>query len=150
MPVEAVSIGIGVGVAVGFSELLAVAPGGMIVPGYLALHLDSPLHLVGTILVSLATFWLVRFISNYLIVYGRRRFALTILLGFLLGWLWREAGGLGTGELRSLAAIGQLVPGLIANWADRQGILPTLGTLGAAALIVRLILIIVYGGALPG
>jgi hypothetical protein len=39
--------------------------------------------------------------------------------------------------------IGYIVPGLIAIWLDRQGVVPTLGALFTSAVVVRLLLILV-------
>jgi hypothetical protein len=38
--------------------------------------------------------------------------------------------------------IGYIVPGLIAIWLDRQGVVPTLAALVTSAVVVRLILIL--------
>ena len=81
------SIGIGLAVSVLFSETFGIAAGGMIVPGYLALSLHQPMNLVLTVVAALVTFWLVRGISMFMIVYGRRRTVLMILTGFLVGGL---------------------------------------------------------------
>jgi hypothetical protein len=39
--------------------------------------------------------------------------------------------------------IGYILPGLIAIWLDRQGVVPTLAALVTSAVVVRLILILV-------
>ncbi|HPF70070.1 MAG TPA: poly-gamma-glutamate biosynthesis protein PgsC/CapC, partial [Candidatus Krumholzibacteria bacterium] len=36
-----------------FSEILGLAAGGLVVPGYIALYLDQPLRVLSTILVAL-------------------------------------------------------------------------------------------------
>jgi len=45
-----------------------------------------------------------------------------------------------------MQSIGYIIPGLIANWMERQGIFRTLFTMIIAAVLVRLILIIIAGG----
>ena len=41
--------------------------------------------------------------------------------------------------------IGFIIPGLIAIWIDRQGIIETLAALITASVVVRLILVLVVG-----
>ena len=72
-------------------------------------------------------------------VYGKRRLVLALLIGFLLGYLSRSenmiTAGLGTTEFM---VIGNIIPGLIANWMDRQGVLRTISTVLITAGITKL------------
>lgn len=134
-------IGIGIMVSFIFYEMVGLSPGGIVVPGYIALFLDQPFSILITLVVSLLTYFIVIQLSNYIILYGRRRFLAMILTGFLLKWLIEVIVirlPLSGTELQS---IGYIIPGLIANEMRRQGILPTLGCLAIVALIVRLILL---------
>ncbi len=141
------AIGIGLVLSLVFSETLGLAAGGMVVPGYAALMIHHPLRIVGTILVSLLTFFSMKFLSNYMFIYGRRRTVMVILLGFLFGWLSRELLVIQTsGITLELQTIGLIIPGLIANWMERQGVVKTITTLIIAAVFIRLILMIITGG----
>lgn len=142
------SVGLGLVVSLLCSETLGLAAGGMVVPGYMALMIHDPYKIVGTILVSLLTFFLVRILSNYIFIYGRRRTVLVILIGFGLGWLARQyfVFTLPSGQILEFQAIGFIIPGLIANWMERQGIIQTLSTMIIAAVVVRLLLMIFTGG----
>lgn len=142
------SIGLGLVVSLVFSETLGLAAGGMVVPGYVALMIHNPWRIAGTIVVSLFTFWVVKILSNYMFIYGRRRTVLIILVGFVLGWLSRQffEFPLPSGQLLEFHAIGYIIPGLIANWMERQGVIQTLTTMIVAAVLVRLLLIILTGG----
>jgi len=64
---------------------------------------------------------------------------LALLIGFLLGYLSRSENmittGLGTTDF---IVIGNIIPGLIANWMDRQGILRTISTVLITAGITKL------------
>lgn len=152
-----VSIGLGLAVGLLFSELYGLAAGGMVVPGYFALYLDRPEEVALTIGVGLATYAIVHVASLVAIVYGRRRTVLMILVGFLLGALVRAAP-LGVLEsLESVGArhaagdanvIGYIIPGLIALWIDRQGLIETVSVLLTASVVVRLILILCMGSEL--
>jgi poly-gamma-glutamate biosynthesis protein PgsC/CapC len=142
------SIGLGLIVSVVFSETLGLAAGGMVVPGYMALMIHAPLRILGTIIVSLLTFYSVKLLSNYMFIYGRRRTVLVILIGFLLGWLSRRFFmiPLPSGTSLEFQSVGFIIPGLIANWMERQGVVQTLSTMIVAAVVVRLLLMIFTGG----
>jgi poly-gamma-glutamate biosynthesis protein PgsC/CapC len=160
----ALSIGIGLVVSLLFSELFGLAAGGLVVPGYIALYLTRPIDLGVTLAAALLTFFLVRIASTFVIVYGRRRTALMILVGYAVGVLLKTAlaaafeasaeslalipaeqalGVAAAGrEAVEAGVIGYILPGLIAIWLDRQGVVPTLAALVTSAVVVRLILIL--------
>jgi poly-gamma-glutamate biosynthesis protein PgsC/CapC len=141
------SIGIGLVLSLVFSETLGIAAGGMVVPGYIALMIHHPLRIIGTILVSLITFFTLKFFSNYMFIYGRRRIVMVILLGFLFGWLSRELLIIQTNFMSfELHTIGLIIPGLIANWMERQGVIKTISTMLIVAVFIRLVLMITTGG----
>jgi len=139
------AIGLGMFVSLIFSETLGLATGGMIVPGYVALSLREPLRIVGTIAVSLLTFGIVRFLSNYMLIYGRRRTVIVLLIGFCLGWTSKKLLSMPEKGIE-IESIGYVIPGLIADWMERQGVLETIASLVMAAILVRLLLIILSGG----
>jgi poly-gamma-glutamate biosynthesis protein PgsC/CapC len=141
------AVGLGVIISLVFSELLGASAGGIVVPGYLALYLDKPMQIVGTLIVSLATWGIIRVIGSFTLLFGKRRMVLSILIGFILGWLTRllvfENVTVYTYQMQS---IGYIVPGLIANWFERQGFWKTISTMGVAAILVRLLLMVVFNG----
>ena len=132
-------IGIGMVLSLFLTETMGVTAGGIIVPGYIAMNLENPERLVITFGVSIITFLLIKLLSQYIMVYGKRRLVLALLIGFLLGYLSRSenmiTAGLGTTELM---VIGNIIPGLIANWMDRQGVLRTISTVLITAGITKL------------
>jgi poly-gamma-glutamate biosynthesis protein PgsC/CapC len=124
----------------------------MIVPGYFALYLTKPYSVALTLLAALITYWIVTNISRVAIVYGRRRIVLMALFGFLVGAAIRAcAGALGTADMAGaftsptdcVCVIGFIIPGLIALWMDRQGLIQTLGPLMTSSVVVRLVLILI-------
>lgn len=143
--IEAIAIGLLAGFFL--YEWLGLSPGGFVVPGYIALFLDKPAALVGTAVASLLAWGVVRGMSRWMILYGRRRFMLIVLAGFASQWLVEWAGGLLPAPLPRAEVIGFIIPGLIANELDRQGVVPTLAALSLLAVVVRLVLIAC--GALP-
>ena len=132
-------IGIGMVLSLFLTETLGVTAGGIIVPGYIAMNLENPDRLIITFGISIFTFLIIKLLSKFIMVYGKRRLVLALLIGFLLGYLSRSenmiTAGLGTTEFM---VIGNIIPGLIANWMDRQGVLRTISTVLITAGITKL------------
>lgn len=142
------AIGLGLVISLIFSETLGLAAGGMVVPGYVALEVHQPLRLVSTIAVSLLTLGTLKLISRYALVFGRRRIVIAVLVGFIYGALSRNLLAIHlAGTTMELQTIGYVIPGLIANWMDRQGITQTLCVMISTAVLVRLLLMLLNGGA---
>ena len=97
---------LGVLVSLAFTELTGLSAG-LIVPGYLALCLESPQRIAYTRVV---------------ILYGRRRFAVLLVLTYFLDLALRTIGLIPGG----LSMIGVLIPGILAREFDRQGVADTL------------------------
>jgi len=143
------SVGLGLVLSLAFGELFGLAAGGLVVPGYIALFWNQPMKIVGTIVIAFASYGTIRVIAQWTLIYGRRKLVLTVLISFIYAWLFRFVlgGELGT-VLGGFDPIGFIIPGLLAYWMDRQGILDTLTTLVIASVIVRLLLIVFGGGEL--
>lgn len=147
-----VAIGIGLAVSLLFSELFGLAAGGMVVPGYFALALSRPIDVGLTVVAALATYLIVYLMSTFIIVYGRRRTVLMILVGYLVRILFNYLPMELVTSVESYASeqtqfqvIGYIIPGLIAIWFDRQGWIETLCALFTAAVVIRLVLVLIFG-----
>jgi uncharacterized membrane protein len=79
------------------------------------------------------------------ILYGRRRFGVTVLTGFVVHGLYTLALGSSAAPAADLRVVGYIVPGLIANTSLSQGFWPTIGATLAIALIVRVLLAALAG-----
>ena len=90
-----IAIGLGMVISLFLTETLGVMAGGIIVPGYIALYLHDPLTVLMTFLLSLLTYLIVYILSKFLLIYGRRRLILCLLLGFFLGYIFRGVKGVG-------------------------------------------------------
>ena len=155
--VELLSVAIGIGLAVSllFSEMFGLAAGGMVVPGYFALYLHRPVDILLTLVAALGTYLIVHLLSTFIIVYGKRRTVMMILIGYLVRAVI-DSVPLPTGFTMVTAAqgigdfqvIGFIIPGLIAIWIDRQGLVETISALITASVVIRLILILIYGTSL--
>ncbi|MDF1712038.1 MAG: poly-gamma-glutamate biosynthesis protein PgsC [Akkermansiaceae bacterium] len=147
------AIGIGLLFSLLFSELFGLAAGGLVVLGYIALFWREPIAIVFTLAIAFATHIIVQLIGTGIILFGKRRTVLVILVAYLLRLTLDFAAGdylaahpafRDTG----VVVIGYIIPGLIAIWFDRQGILETLTTLIAASVVVRVIIILIFGNAI--
>jgi poly-gamma-glutamate biosynthesis protein PgsC/CapC len=134
---------IGLVIALVWAELTDVSPGGLIVAGYFALYLDRPLRVAATLAVALLAWGIAKILSRHLILFGRRRFVLTVLSGAVLSQAWLLAAPrlfAGPVELR---VIGWIVPGILASSLARQKSWPTLASLAAVSTltfgVVRLV-----------
>ncbi|MEG1774053.1 MAG: poly-gamma-glutamate biosynthesis protein PgsC, partial [Oscillospiraceae bacterium] len=125
---------LGVVVSLLYAELTGLSPAGLVVPGYIALCLKTPARIAYTLVVVLITWGLARLLGNVMILYGRRRFAVMVLLSFAVSFL------LGNSPLLPYdpGVIGCLVPGIIAQEFEKQGILKSLVSLGIVVGILSL------------
>lgn len=150
MLIEA-SVGLSVALNVLAVELIGFSAGGVVVPGYLALYLDQPVRLLATFAAAFVTLGAVSGLSRVTVLYGRRRFAAMLLLGFLvnagMSWLLTAVASTApTGAgLPDLRAIGYLVPGLLANEMSRQGVLVTVAMTLIVTIAIRLLLNYFFG-----
>ena len=144
-PVLTTSLTIGVVVSVVLTELAALSPGGVIVPGYVALILDRPAALAGLLVLATCTFFAVRLLSTVLMLYGSRRYGLTVLIGLALSVSAQALRIPIEPPVLEWVGLGHIIPGLLAHHFDRQGFWPTLVMLAIAAPIVRLVTVLVMG-----
>ncbi|RLC58169.1 MAG: poly-gamma-glutamate biosynthesis protein PgsC [Candidatus Cloacimonadota bacterium] len=146
-----VAIGLGVLISLFFLETFGAAAGGIVVAGYVAMYLHQPITILATLSISLIVFIIVKFLGKFMFIYGRRRMVITVLLGFIIGWMARHYGIFANlSSDYSVNVIGFIIPGLIANAMEKQGIVKTLSIMVVAAVIVRFLLILIFGGEIIG
>ena len=130
-------------------EVFGLAAGGIVVPGYIALQLAHPERLIGILVVSLITYLIIKGLSNYTFLYGRRQMVLALLIGCLLANFSRYFLKLDFASTSlELQAVGWVIPGLIAHWFGKQGVFKTLNVLFITSVLTRLILILFFAGSL--
>ena len=130
----------GVAISLIFSELTGLSPAGLVVPGYIALALQTPRRVIYTLLLALAAWAVTKLLSRWMILYGRRRFAVLILLSFLLNAAVTQSGLLPYDP----GMIGVLVPGIIANEVEKQGAVKSL--LSLSVVVGILVLLMMWQG----
>ncbi len=136
------SIAIGLLLGFFFYEWVGLTPGGLVVPGYIALYWDRPAMIGTTLLLSLLTFGLVHLLSRITILYGRRRFLLMVITGFALRSLFETFVVNSALFNIEIDTIGYIIPGLIANEMGRQKAIPTVSSLVILSVLVRLVLLL--------
>lgn len=138
-----VAVFLSVVLSFGMYEAFGLLTGGMVSAGYLCLYFEQPLRIVTTLALSVLTYGIIRMISRFAMVYGRRRFMLTVLLSLIFSWII-EQFLLGIALIpQDIRIIGHVVPGLIANDMVKQGITRTLLGILCSAAVVRLLLMVV-------
>ena len=154
------AIGVGMCLSLLLTETLGVTAGGVIVPGYIALFLNEPIQVIVTFSISFLVLFILKLLSNFIFIYGKRRLVLSLLLGFFFGYLSKiyfdfniitntpflSSFNLEFLEPYGLASIGNIIPGLIASWMDRQGAIKTVSVIMIIAVLTGLIMIIISGG----
>ncbi|WP_087974823.1 poly-gamma-glutamate biosynthesis protein PgsC [Oceanobacillus rekensis] len=111
-----------------YAESTGILPAGLVVPGYIALMVSSPISIVVTFMIAFLTYLIVmKIIGKFTILYGRRKFAAMITTAAILKIVIDFAiPGFATPlAVSGMLAIGIIVPGLIANTIQKQGVLPT-------------------------
>lgn len=133
---------IGLSILLGFlsTELLGIFTGGLVSAGYLAFFLEQPYRILSTLVLALIVYGFTRLIGKVIILYGRRRFMLTVILGLILGWIYESQSFYISGISQDLRIIGYIIPGLVANDMCKQGIWRTVLMIMVTALLIRLIL----------
>lgn len=122
-----------------FAGVTGIYPGGIIVPSYLILFMNQPSRLLGTLVASLVTFACYKLISRFVIIFGRRMFVFMVLVGAVWTYCWLQYFPLVYPSVLEFRVIGWVVPGLIANNFQRQGVLST--TAGMVTVTVAVFLV---------
>ncbi|MEC9376533.1 MAG: poly-gamma-glutamate biosynthesis protein PgsC [Candidatus Neomarinimicrobiota bacterium] len=142
-----ISIGLGIVLSLLLSETLGVTAGGIIVPGYIALYLHHPIQVLVTVMVAILVWGIIQWMGTVMFLYGKRRIVLALILGFFFGYLSRNFIYFPE-NIGSVAVIGNIIPGLIANWMDRQGVIRTISVVLLTAVMVKLMVMLLFGGVL--
>ena len=135
------SLFVGVVLSLIFAEKFGIKPAGLVVPGYLALIFDQPIMLLSVLIISYLTYFIVsNGISKWVILYGRRKFAAMILTGMVIKFIFDLLYPLTPFEMVEVSGIGVVIPGIIANTIQKQGVVITLSTTMLLTCITYIIL----------
>ncbi len=120
------------------TEMTGILTGGMISAGYLAYWIGEPLRILSTLLMSILIALILRLSRHFLILYGRRRFMLSILLSIFSVFIVEKSYFFLSSLSFDLRIIGYIIPGLIASDMEKQGIVRTIAALSAVTIVVKL------------
>lgn len=145
------SVTLGIIISLFFIEKFGIAAGGIIIPGYIALQLTTIDRLIGLVIISFATFLIIKLISKFTFLFGRRQMVVALLIGTILSIISHHFFIINTTTTTvELSAIGWVIPGLIAHSAAKQGYVKTIAMISITSVIVRLFVIIIFlGESLP-
>jgi len=120
--------------------------GGYVTVAYLALFAVRPIDLVFVVAASVLTYLFVtKFISQYMILFGRTKFAVIILAGVVISWAMEVAlVELSIGYYvpwSGFVVIMPMIVSLMASDFDRQGVTRTMVAVTAAGACVFLVMI---------
>ena len=123
-----------------FTEVTQLVPGGIVVPFFFALYLEEPVKILATLLSALIAVGAVKLIGNFTILYGRRKFALYIIIGLLEKALFTYLYFGNSYMFYNLSmTIGYLVPGILGGQMEKQGCVKTLCALAVVVLIIKMV-----------
>ena len=122
-----------------FTEAVGLVPGGIVVPFYFALYLEEPVKIAATLISALAAVGSVKLLGNVTILYGRRKFALYIVVGLVEKALFTYLYFGGSYLFYNLSmTIGYLVHGILGSQMEKQGCIKTLCALGVVVFLIKL------------
>jgi poly-gamma-glutamate biosynthesis protein PgsC/CapC len=127
---------IGIFISLAYSEITGFSPSGLIVPGYIAVNINNPSRIISTLCISLITYLLLKLLSKYTIIYGKRQFALAVGIALVINIFSTLTIPF------SLGIIGNIIPGIIANEWLKEGMIVSLVSLSVVVLIIVTIMII--------
>ena len=122
------------------SEFLGILSGGLVSAGYISFYMNQPARVASTLLMAVAICLIVRALQHVMILFGRRRFILTILVSILLTQILESVLIVTSAVDIDLRIIGYIIPGLIANDMEKQGIFKTLLMICVCAALIWLVL----------
>ncbi|HHF51093.1 MAG: poly-gamma-glutamate biosynthesis protein PgsC [Candidatus Aminicenantes bacterium] len=117
-----------------YVEIFDIYPGGIIVPAYMALYLHQPGRIAATVVVAYLSLFSYKLLSRYVILFGRRRFVLVILMGALWAHIWFLIWPEILPQPIGLRTIGLVIPGLLANNMEKQKHILTIASMITVAV----------------
>ena len=100
--------------------------------------------MVYTLLIAIASYYIVKLLSRRFLIFGKRRFVLLITISIVLHVIFNLLFGAFTLNFGAIAIslVGYTVSGIIANNMFKQGVVKTSLSLGIVVCIVELIVIL--------
>lgn len=134
---------LGIMISIIFYEITNISPGGIIVPGLLVLYFNQIDRIIYTVIIAIVTYFIVKLLSKYFVIFGKRRFVFMIIISIVLSLLLDLIIPTLSFSLFNLNIVGYTIAGIIANNIYKQGIKRTIPSLIIVLGIVELIVIII-------
>lgn len=141
VPTEVVRMVLALGVIISILvyERWRLTGGAAVVAGYLGIFMGRPLYIVTTVVVAVITYYLVQnVIARRMFLYGRRRLVVMVFVSMVFQLLTGSIAYFYSHDiawLTGLFGVGFVLPGLISQDMERQGVkLTVLTVLGTSAL----------------
>lgn len=138
---------LGIIISIIFYEVTEISPGGLIVPAYLAFYIDNPKRVIVTILSGIVTYFIVKVISDRTILYGRRKFTVYVLVGFLMREVFKQFNIFLEGyDVFILGGniIGIIIPAIMARDIEKNGMTKSIFSLTMLSTFIKAVVEIVY------
>ena len=134
---------VGIMVSIIFYEITNISPGGIVVPGLLALYFNQLDRVIYTLIISIITYFIVKLLSKYFIIFGKRRFVFMIIISVVLNLLLDLILPSVSFNMININIVGYTIAGIIANNIYKQGMLKTIPSLVICVAIIEAIVLIV-------
>lgn len=129
---------IGIFISLIYSEITGFSPSGLIVPGYIALNINNPIRIISTLIVALFTYIIIKLLKNFMIIYGKRQFALSIAISIIVNYLIVNIS-----PFNMFNVIGNIISGIISNQWQKEGILISLISLAIVVCIIIVLMMLI-------
>jgi poly-gamma-glutamate biosynthesis protein PgsC/CapC len=145
----------GVAVSMMLYERRHITTGSIVVPGYLAIFLIFPTVIVATILNAFVSYGFVnKVLPRWVLLYGRTKFTVLAMVSISIQaamlklspsgpWLWER-------DVPLFVGVGYVIPALVAHDMGRQGIAKTMKSIGIAAVLVAIPIVVALLAHVPG
>lgn len=146
IPPEMVRLVLALGIIVSMLiyERFRLTGGAAVVAGYLGIFVSRPLYIITTLTIAMVTFFVVqRFIARRMFLYGRRRLVVMVMVGMVFEFIAGTTAYFASPNvawLIGLYGVGFVLPGLIAQDMERQGVWRTTLTTLVTAIITYLLM----------
>jgi len=146
LPTEAVRLALALGVILSILayERWRLTGGAAVVAGYLGIFVNRPLYIVTTVALAVLTYYIVQnFVARKMFLYGRRRLVVMVLVGMVFQLITGLLAYLTSTDapwLVGLYGVGFVLPGLIAQDIERQGVKWTVVMVLGTSLLTFLLL----------
>ena len=132
---------LGILISIIFYEITNISPGGIIVPALMVLYINQIDRMVYTVIVAIITYLIIKLLSRFFIVLGKRRFVLLIIVSLFVNFILQLLLRSFSIYLLNISIIGYTIAGLLANDFCKQVIKKTVPSLVIVISIIELILI---------